>query len=281
MIKKESNKNNIGKNNIVSQALKAIKLWFHYRKMNILSAIEYRANFFLILFASSFEQIGQLLLLVILFNQINYINGWNFGEVLLISASATIVISITLIIIAGINSIAYEIRTGGLDILLARPKSLYLQLVGSQLWLVDVGTLIGGIIKFIIAIAYISISLSLIDIVLYFIALISGIVILIALTTITMSITFFSTKVRNFFFVLYRSLGIGEYPLEIYGSGIVFLLTFILPLGFVSYYPAQAILHKGTYSQFTLFAPIIAIVFSIIASYIWSKGVRRYTSTGS
>jgi len=277
MIKKESNKNN----NIVSQTLKAIKLWFYYRKMNILSAIEYRANFFLILLVSSFEQIGQVLLLVILFNQIDYINGWGFGEVLLLSASATLVSSIVLIIIAGLGSIPYEIRTGELDILLARPKSLYLQLAGSRLWLIDIGTLIGGIIKFIIAIVYISISPSLIDIVLYFIALISGIVILIALTTITMSITFFSTKVRNFFFVLYRSLGLGEYPLEIYGSGIVFLLTFILPLGFISYYPAQALLHKGVYSQFTLFAPIIAIVFSLIASYIWSKGVRRYTSTGS
>ena len=72
-----------------------------------------------------------------------------------------------------------------------------------------------------------------------------------------------------------------RYPLEIYNPVIIFFLTFVVPLGFINYYPAEIFLGKALYLQFALLAPVIGVISLVISYSFWKFGLKNYASTGS
>ena len=72
-----------------------------------------------------------------------------------------------------------------------------------------------------------------------------------------------------------------DLPLDVYHPAISFVLTFIVPIAFINYYPAELFLGKGVFMQFAYLTPIIGIISFIIAYGFWKYGIKNYTSTGS
>lgn len=74
-----------------------------------------------------------------------------------------------------------------------------------------------------------------------------------------------------------------NYPISIFPVAIRIVLTFILPYGFIAYYPAEYVFGKAS-----LFAPSFAylslpvsILFFAIAYLFWTTGIKRYQGSGS
>ncbi|HLZ07757.1 MAG TPA: ABC-2 family transporter protein, partial [Chloroflexota bacterium] len=76
-----------------------------------------------------------------------------------------------------------------------------------------------------------------------------------------------------------------EFPLDIYSVWLRRFVTFVVPLGFVSYYPALYLLDRldpfGLPSWIGLLSPVAAAAFGLVARWFWSLGVRHYQSTGT
>jgi ABC-2 type transport system permease protein len=72
-----------------------------------------------------------------------------------------------------------------------------------------------------------------------------------------------------------------DLPLEVYAPAISFVLTFIIPIGFINFYPAQLFLSKGATSYFAYLTPLIGIASFIFSYSLWKLGVKNYSSTGS
>ena len=71
-----------------------------------------------------------------------------------------------------------------------------------------------------------------------------------------------------------------KYPLTIYSRGIGLVLTWIIPYGFVSFYPANHLLGREP-GAIVWLAPLVALVFVTIAYRVWKFGLRHYSGTGS
>jgi ABC-2 type transport system permease protein len=80
---------------------------------------------------------------------------------------------------------------------------------------------------------------------------------------------------------IYNMLAFGRYPLDIYGQLVRFLLSWVVPFGFASFYPAAHLLGKDAYRTYTYLLPLVTVAFVAMALAVWSRGVRNYTSTGS
>jgi len=94
------------------------------------------------------------------------------------------------------------------------------------------------------------------------------------------SLTFWTTKsseIQSLLFYLMR--GFIAYPLSIYPTLIRYLLTYILPFAFVSYYPAQYF-YRGQASRVGLYTPAVALLVFGFALLVWRRGLKRYSSTG-
>ena len=63
------------------------------------------------------------------------------------------------------------------------------------------------------------------------------------------------------------------------------LLTFVIPYGFMSFYPAQYFLQKNDFllffPWFQYLTPVVGAVLLTLAVVFWKAGLRRYQSTGS
>jgi ABC-2 type transport system permease protein len=75
------------------------------------------------------------------------------------------------------------------------------------------------------------------------------------------------------------------YPLSIFPRGIQMLLTFLVPVGFISFYPALDFV--GPNDSFALpidlalFTPAVGAVLFLLAYAIFHRGLKRYESAGS
>ena len=81
--------------------------------------------------------------------------------------------------------------------------------------------------------------------------------------------------------VTYGGVETAQYPLSIYRPGFRQFFTYVVPLGMVTYFPAQSIL-RGEASWPWLVAPVLVGALFLAASLLlWEVGVRHYRSTGS
>ena len=71
-----------------------------------------------------------------------------------------------------------------------------------------------------------------------------------------------------------------QYPIGIFRKGIVVIFTFIIPYGFVNYYPLLYILGKKS-SNLYVISPLITIIYLIPCIIIFYKGVKKYSGVGS
>ena len=63
------------------------------------------------------------------------------------------------------------------------------------------------------------------------------------------------------------------------------MLTFVIPVAFVNWYPCLYLLDRedpfGFPAWFALAPPVVGALLFGVAALAWRTGVRRYTSTGS
>jgi ABC-2 type transport system permease protein len=78
----------------------------------------------------------------------------------------------------------------------------------------------------------------------------------------------------------YGGLEAARYPLTIYGTWLRRFFTYVVPLGFISYIPALAILGRSG-NLINWLAPAIGVIFLFTTLQVWKIGVRHYCSTGS
>lgn len=75
-----------------------------------------------------------------------------------------------------------------------------------------------------------------------------------------------------------------KYPIQIYGAVGAFAFTFVLPIAFISYFPAAIITrteHVYFSSWIGWFAPVLAVVLYGISYRFWRFGLKYYNSTGT
>ena len=91
------------------------------------------------------------------------------------------------------------------------------------------------------------------------------------------------TELMNTF--TYGGTTLASYPLDIFDAGCAALVTFVLPLAFVNYYPALYILGRpdplGLPAWTAWLRPVAAVVCAPAPAAPGRPGVRRYQSTGS
>ncbi|MGD2069881.1 MAG: ABC-2 family transporter protein, partial [Gemmatimonadota bacterium] len=75
------------------------------------------------------------------------------------------------------------------------------------------------------------------------------------------------------------------FPLSLYAYWVQLALTFAVPIGFISFYPAAGLLERGDLVALPFavaaWTPVVGLVFFLVASAVFARGLARYTSAGS
>jgi ABC-2 type transport system permease protein len=107
-----------------------------------------------------------------------------------------------------------------------------------------------------------------------------------ALWVLTGSISFVATDARETANVItYGGELVTEFPFAIYQRPLALMMTFAVPLAFITWQPSLYVLGRPDpfgLPAFLRFAPpAVALLLSLAAALVWRAAVRRYRSTGS
>lgn len=245
--------------------------------------LAYRANFWINLLHSFLNLIVAVAAILILFTQINDLNGWTFSSTLgvmavylIIGALRGLFIGPSLETLVGMGQ---EVWNGNFDFSLIRPVNIQF-LVTFRIWrffaLLDLALGVGVLFY---AAAQSGDLLTLVNWLLFSLALAAGTLIIYSLLLGLSALAFWSpgfliTWVFDALFQLAR------YPIGIYPPIIRILLTWIIPIGLITTIPAQAL--SGQIGVGMVFTSLgVAGLLLIAASWLFHRGIRRYHSASS
>lgn len=248
--------------------------------------MQYRSSFLMQIFGNFIINFGELIVLYTLFQRFDNLGGWSLGDVLFLHGMSLVMFGIGDTVSQGLRAVPGLIREGTFDRVLVRPMSSFVQALVSEVSLRHLGLLAQGLLVFGVAIRLVDIAWSPVKVAFLGIVLVSGAALFLALFTIEAIVSFWtvnSLQAINAF--TYGGSDLGQYPLHIFDQRLRWLFLWIIPIGFLTFYPALYILDKpdplGLPGVARFVAPFAASAFCAAVAWGWIVAIRHYRSTGS
>jgi len=250
-------------------------------KASLKSQFEYRVNFFVDLITSALSIFSDFLLLAVVLSNFKSLGGWTLYEVAILVSIIDGGWAVYRTFGEGIERMQVFLQTGRLDTLLIRPIPTLLHLMIHQVQFRRIGVLIQALLVGFWGISNAGISNP--GFIAFYLLLIilSGIMIL-EINIIIAAVAFWTIRNDDLLVLsVYATKTAASYPLKIFNPILRNILTFLLPLGTITYFPVSYLLGK-TDSTLAILAPFISIIAMIPVCYLlWSQGMKKYTGTGS
>ena len=180
----------------------------------------------------------------------------------------------------GLDAFASVLSEARFDRLLVRPRGLLFQLLCEKMKLSMVPRLLQVVLMLVWAISAGAVRWTAPKAAVLVLMILCGAALFFGLFLINAALCFFTLEgleVMNIFTDGPREYG--KYPFGIYGKGVLWILTLLVPLALVQHWPLQYLLDRGP--VWYGFLPLVSLLFLIPCAAVWRLGVRHYRSTGS
>jgi ABC-2 type transport system permease protein len=260
-----------------------------YRRLigaHIRAQMQYRVSFLLMTLVRMMVTGSDLLAILILFNYFGELAGWRAGEVALLYGLVMVAFGLSEMVAAGFDVFPQSIRQGEFDRVLLRPVGVFIQVLAADFQLRRLGRVAQGGLALALAFAWTEIVWTPLKVFYLLLVVGSGIVMFSALLVVGAVLCFWTVEsIEIVNTVTYGGTEMASYPLPIYHEVLQRFFTFIVPLAFVSYFPALYLLDRPELQRLPsclpVATPVAAAVLALVAWLAWRVGVRHYQSTGS
>jgi len=273
-----------------------VRLYFMFVAQHLKRMIQYRADFAIGILSFAIIQATGIVFLDVLVKETG-LYAWTYYELLVIYAMFQIPRGIDHLFTDNLWLVGWYIRRGQFDKYLVRPMPVLTHLIIERFQLEALGELLVGGVILAFALPRLAIALSVADVLYLFLFILAGTVIYTAIKLITASIAFWTMDSQAMQSAAYEVAIFTKNPIEIYPKGIRFLLVYLLPFGFTSFFPSVFLLSKfgdpsvleggmdwilwKTPAGMLLQAGVTAAAFLAAGLLLWKKGLSRYESAGS
>jgi ABC-2 type transport system permease protein len=258
-------------------------LYFKYLMIHFKSQMQYRTSFWLLSFGQFFIPFSVFAGLYFLFERFGQIKGWQFYEVAFCFSIIHMAFAISECFARGFDSFSSLVVKGEFDRLLVRPRSTFIQVLGSQFEFTRFGRLIQSMLVLVWALNNLAINWSWVKVLILIFMINSGVLIFTGIYMLAATLCFWTVQgleVTNIFTDGGREMA--QYPLNIYNKWITRFFTYVIPFGCVNYLPLMYLLGKNQgHDLLYMLTPLLGSFFILPCFLVWEFGVRHYRSTGS
>lgn len=257
------------------------KVWLAVIRSSLVREMEFRANFLLGVFRE-IAWLGVFVLMIqTIFAHTDSLAGWNKPQLLTLLALSRIVEGIMQVLfINNIADIPQTIQKGTLDLLLVKPLPSQWQAAFKRITIYNIGNVVAGIILLAYTLIAYNITITLVSALATLLLSAAGIVIYYSILITTASIGFWLERFQAFWAINHLISEPLTMPFDIFPRTVRIPLTYLLPIAFVVFVPAQALTGRLVWWQIPV-AIGIATVFLTLANVVWRAGLRRYSSASS
>lgn len=258
-----------------------MKLYWHYFCLHVQSAMEFKASFIMLCIGQFLISFNVFLGLTFMFSRFHQVKGFTYSEVMLCFGIVLLQFSLAECFARGFDSFRRIIIQGEFDRILLRPKSTILQVLGTKIELTRLGRTFQGVILFIYGLYQSEIEWTATKIFTIVMMVLGGTVVFACIFLVYATFCFFTLDGLEFMNVFTDGAReFGKYPISIYGKKILQFCTFVIPYALVQYYPLMYVLGHNT-KWYTMFYPLLAMMFIVPCYAFWRLGRKHYQSVGS
>ncbi len=261
-----------------------ISIYLAYFAQFLKSRMAYKGDFIASIFANMMVTGMGFLFIVLLVDgkTIPDLRGWSREEVLFIYGYSMISMAIFSALAPNLYSFGDRyIIQGEFDRVLLRPLNSLAQVLFESFNLEATGSFLLGVGVIVYSMDHLALEFTGVDFLWLMLSSLSGATILLFTFVFLCSMSFHFEDRMGIAPPFYNVIQFGRYPLPIYNEAIQFILRWVVPFGFVAFYPATHFLNRPGFEFFCYFTPCMAIVVATFALISWKFGVSKYASTGN
>lgn len=262
-------------------------MWHHLKLIALFARVSfqddaaYRMDFVVRALVSLLQLGAELLGVWTIFSNTKTLAGWNVWQMVALLGVFRIMTGVIAAAIApNMRLLMEEIRDGKLDYAILKPLNtqFMISLRKHVLWrLTDVVLGLGLVI---VACVQLSATLTPWMIFKFLVMLASGMTIIYSFWLMLGTCAFWLTRISNIEMVFWSLFEAGRYPVTIYPPWLRYGLTFIVPLAFLTTFPAGTLVGKGGVVSVTV-AVVVAGGALLIGSAFWRFGLSRYSGASA
>lgn len=258
-----------------------MKLIKNYLSLHLKICLEYKSSFILTIISQTLAMFVELFTVMSLLNKFKLLEVYNTYELLLGFSILWLGFSLSEMFGRGYDNFSKIIINGNFDMLLIRPRSLFIQIFGSDICYEKIGRVIFSIGLLVYSIKKAIKNITIIKLILIFLMIIGCIVVIMSVFIIGASFCFITIQgleVINIFTNGTRQ--VAQYPMGIYKKAIRLFFSSAIPIALVNYYPIRYLTDKSSNIIYILM-PFLTLIVLFISVKIFKTGIKKYCSTGS
>ena len=270
----------------IKQILFYLDVSLTYIKQAFLTVIEYPASIIGWLISNPIQFIVGFATIRFVVQQFGHINGWDYGQLAVLYGLSVISHGLSMIFFVQGWFMGFYVIEGDFDRFLTRPMSVLYQFFFTRVNVFGVTDLLPGIIVFAYGLHKTHFVCNFANI-LCIIVMLTGATLIRGGVYIILGTSSFFTRSCNDFGQYTQEIfdKTTMYPISMYPESLQFILTYIIPIGWVSFYPVSSMLGIGgisaPFGKIVALALMAGILVMIVAGAFFTFGLKRYESAGN
>lgn len=258
-----------------------MRIYFLIEAQYIKSKMQYRDDFIISSFGMFFSSLTTVAIFWVLFETIPDLAGWEFDQLIFIYAFYLLATAPMQVLFDNFWQLRYHVIQGTFIKYYFRPLNMMFYYTSEMFDIKGLTQVALGIAMFIYASNKLEVTWSALQVLLLVVTLFSAALVTIAIMIIASSSAFWIYNSFPVMDLAWRLREYSPYPMTIFDGFFKILFTYIIPIGFVAFYPSQIFLQPDLVSPVIYFSPLVGVGFFALAYWVWTKGVNSYTGTGS
>ncbi len=248
----------------------------------IKTRLAYRVDFMIDLAANLFSLGVQLAVLTVLFGKVDALQGWTYEQVLFIYGFSMLPLGLFNLVSVNIYRFSEQyIIEGNFDRVLLRPVNPLAQVLFSSFGINGLNELVLGTAVMLYAGGKLGLQPGMVDLLLLPVFAATAALVFLGVFLGLTSVSFWFEDRMGLAPPVYNVIRFSRYPVTIFHPLIRMLLTFVLPFAWVAFYPAAWFVGTDEFRRLALLTPVVGVLTFGLAYLVWTRGTRRYASTGS
>jgi ABC-2 type transport system permease protein len=262
-----------------------VALYFKLVRLAVQARMQYRADFLAGIIGVIVLNTVTVSLISIMVSRFRNLNGWTMWEMVFLYCLWLLGHSVYSFFFWHIRALEDYLVEGTFDQFLMRPANPFIMFLAREVQYMGVADLTFATLGLSLAYRNLNLQWSSMQWLFFGLAVISGTLIETTLVLMFACISFWTGRSRRASQLLNRlNVMVQMYPVDIFGYTFRVIVTGLIPVAFMNYYPTLMLLGKldlqNPWRWLAYMSPFVALTLLILSSVIWHLALRRYSSSG-
>ena len=258
-----------------------IKLYMKMSSMYIKTRMTYRSDFIISSFGTLIMNISEILAIFILLRSINTFKGWSYYEMVFMYSFSLLTLSPAAIFFDNFWNLKTYVKEGTFIKHYFRPMDIMFGFTSEVVEIKGVTQCIFGLGLLIWSIIKMNYAFTVFKIITMIVVIIFSSLIMISFLVLSASTSFWIMNSDSVMTLATKFKEYAKYPMTIYGKLLRGVFTYIIPVGFISFYPSDYFLHPDSFDKMIVLLPVVSSILFFISYKVFSAGAAHYSGTGS